>query len=114
MAKVQSMIGGGEQVTMSGAERRKASGKKHIREMRILPAKNKGLTIEHHFASGPDQPYQEPESHVFAKDQFHSHVIPHIAKTLGMPKVAPAAAGDEGTEPPEGAPAAAAAGGEEE
>ena len=113
MAKTESMIGGGEQVTMSGAERRKASGKKHIREMRILPAKNKGLTIEHHFASGPDQPYQEPESHVFSKDQFHSHVIPHIAKTLGMPKAAPAGEpdGDEGA--PAGA-AAAAAGGEEE
>lgn len=71
---------------MTASRSARGSKTRHISRMEIEPSANKGLTIRHHYASGPDQPYMEPKAHVFTRDQFHSHVVPHMARHLGVPK----------------------------
>jgi len=74
--------------------------------MEITPAENGGHTIRHSFKSKPTlrkggmnsgmgMEYQEPEEHVFGKDEG-AKVMSHIGKHLGLGKTAkPTQDGDD-------------------
>jgi len=61
--------------------RKKAEPK--LDHIRVTPAENGGHVVEHHFESGPEMRYKEPESHVFGKSEG-SKLMAHLVEHLGI------------------------------
>lgn len=74
-------MGGVNSMTASRADQQAAAAKKHITKMTIERAANKGYSVTHHYDD-----YSSSKPHVFTRDQFHSHMAPHLRRHLNAPK----------------------------
>lgn len=80
MAHTPRPISYGEALSLN--QRTSRGAKKKIDHLRIHRADNGGHLIEHHFESSSG-PYQEPEQHVFAKDEGEK-LMAHVAHHMGV------------------------------
>lgn len=81
MAETKTLAGGGHEV---GVDRTERKGKrKKIHKVEVTRAKNGGHVVRHHFISGPDRPFEEPQEHVFGKGEGQA-LMAHLHKHLGV------------------------------
>ena len=59
-----------------------------LAHMRVTPAENGGVVVEHHFESGPETRYKEPETHVFGANEGEK-MLSHISEHMGIKSEAP-------------------------
>lgn len=76
---------------------RRKQAEPELDHVRITPAENGGHVVEHHFESGPDMRYKEPESHVFGADEG-AKLLAHLKEHLGIKADIPSAADIPGKE----------------
>lgn len=84
---------------------------KEIRRIEIEPAENGGHTVTHHYKeshsknrnshAGIATHYEEPEHHVFGKNQGHE-MLAHVANHLAIPESGPTETEPDGDEESEG------------
>lgn len=95
----EPMVGGGLRMEASRSER--APKKRHIDHVSIHKAKG-GVTVRHHHTYMPGVGSEPDKDHVFTNDQFHSHLVPHLQRHLGMKKADDAAVGESAKATPDG------------